>query len=752
MKRRLLQPPSSSSLGSTCDDSLQRVNVAEKMLPLDVLSPQKRLRISKINGKIDSQQASGKKSLILPSLPIELFDHILSFLDQSFIVQNFSLVCILFNELIKSELIWKKRVFTITKTDKHLRLDLAASVSHVQISNPKFRLFSAFYFSKLSILELFNSFMTVSQLAFLILTNASLTNISLSNLKVSIDDDFKSISRKFGGLENCVSIRWHHVCFNSVSILNEILKELLGKCTNLETLQFATQNDANLDTVKIIFRQSKLKNLSLSGVDELYMDDFLKLYSNRQWNFINIQSCKGLCRSQLLPEICKLPCSSNLKELTLKFEHSSSSNNEYLCDNYIAMNHLQILRLHNINRIMMPLVTDIINQCAKTLQVLSIHVASGELDNYKDNSKKILHFSQSKFPNLKQISTSNLPFKICAEFQLPVASPEKITVFGTGEKMDPYLKMSKPFEWDRLRVLFLENVSFSRTKNLINLIFSIPNLEVLKFSYVICEFNAAASEKLVVNMPKTNLTDLEVQDSALSAEFYSIIFSASPKLKHLKLSNMESDHVVDYSYHGFIRFFEQLTYTCRNLLTLNLEIRACPYLKDLRKAYCLTRVQQVSILDIMKLRFDEALTFILSVTNAFKVQLFIDSTQMMEGSFYFFKDIRSFYEHMLLQSNKTVDYFQTNGNFASFVFQLIRDRLEFALPCLRLHQKLPETIDQLRHIFDNLDTLKSVQSCWQFYLFCGLSLALINPTLKMCCERDLGIHVDQFNWSIERVH
>jgi hypothetical protein len=368
------------------------------------------------------------------------------------------------------------------------------------------------------------------------------------------------------------------------------------------------------------------------------------------------------------------------------------------------------------------------------------------------NDKKSFDcLSQVTYPELKQFSMSNLPFRVSASFQSPNASVEKIMIFGTGEKLDNYFRNNivKPFMWDSLRIMFLENVSFARLKNLTSFLFAVPNLEILKFSYVNCESNSPS--KMIsspLDIPKTKLTDLEIQDSTLSAEFYYIIFSASPNLKHLQLSNMESDHAVASSYRGYGKFFEHLSSACRNLLTLNLEMRACPCLKNLSKTQALTRIQQVTLLDIPKLRFDEAFIFILSITNAHQVNLFIDQNQMMEGSFYFFKDVRSSYEHLFSANNMSVDFFYTKGNFAKFVLTIIRERLDFALPFVKLsadQEQRQQEAKKVRQIFESTESLKKVASCWQFYLFCGMSLALINPTLKGCCERDLEIHMDWFN-------
>lgn len=214
---------------------------------------------------------------------------------------------------------------------------------------------------------------------------------------------------------------------------------------------------------------------------------------------------------------------------------------------------------------------------------------------------------------------------------------------------------------------------------------------------------------------------------------------------------MESDHIVPATQKGYGKFYESLSSMCPNLLTLHLQMRACPCLKDMLRAYELTKIQRMSILDIMKLRFDEAFSFILSVTNAQTVQLFIDPTQMMEGSFYFFKDFRSFYEHLLLEKKESVDYFQIDGNFGSFLFQILKERLEYALYGVKFRQQdRTRRCAELQAAFTSYETLKKVPCLWQFYLFCGMSLALINPTLKKCCERDLKIHMDQFNWSLEQ--
>lgn len=714
-------------------------------------------------------------------LPIELFEKILSYLDQRFLLESFTAVNRMTHSIVHSELTWRNRVFVIDRTTEQIPLSgVMRALNHVQIKRPNFQLYRAFYHSEnLTVLELSSTRIQLSQLASLLFSNQNLVNVSLSQLEVydldvALSEEFVKGTlwdNEWSNLDHCVSLRWVHVHFGTVQLSNQVLGAILRKCPQLETVQFATQNCANLDTAKLIFAQPKLCNLSLLGMDELLLDEFFELYTSKpQWNSMNLQSCRGICNQALLQRIARMPQSSSLRELSLRFEPSlmdplqwmnmydealqdSSSSNQTI--EALNMCHLQVLRLHNVEPMMTPLITNIVNNCTKSLQILSLNVPQyyEDLSRNRFPLKKAFQFFPGKqYPNLKQVSTSNLPFSVCSQFQGCSPNLEKAVVFGINEKMDNYLKRP-PFVWSSLKVLFLENVSFAKTKKLTSLIFSLPNLEILKFAYVFCESNSSKALKFLPipqETRRTKIVDLEVQDSALTCAFFITLFSASPNLKHLKLSNMESDHIVPSTQRGYARFYDSLSSMCPNLLTLNLEMRACPCLKDLHRVYELPRVQRVSILDIMKLRFDEAFSFILSVTNAQTAQLFIDPTQMMEGSFYFFKDFRSFYEHLLIDKNETMDYFQEHGNFGSFVFQILKERLEYALQGVKFPLGREYRRKELRMAFQDCDTLKQVPCLWQFYLFCGMSLALINPTLKLCCERDLSIHMDQFNWSMEQ--
>jgi hypothetical protein len=323
--------------------------------------------------------ADEDKSQLLLILPIELFEKILSYLSQSFIIHTFSQVCSLFNQVAKAELIWKKRVFSITKHDKSVKLDYIANSSHIQISNPKFHWFSYLYKTKsLMHLELANTRLSISQFAFVTLSNPQLQTLAFSNLEVSpVEDSFGILCSKFKNLCHCTSLKWNHVHFSNVQVSNTILKHMLDKCPNLETLHFATQNCANLDTAKIIFNKNMLRNLSLFGIDEISLDEFFAVACDRQWNSLNLQSCRRICNRELLAALYRSKSTESLRELTIRFEPSlervTTLEMQNVDTEHLSLSNLTFLRLQNIDPTMASLVTSML--CIFLSDIVNINIS-----------------------------------------------------------------------------------------------------------------------------------------------------------------------------------------------------------------------------------------------------------------------------------------------------------------------------------------------------------------------------------------